>query len=59
VVALGGEHCVDGVLTSPSLTLDAADELGRGLAEELLARGADGILDGVRSSAGREPVPEP
>ena len=59
VVAPGGERCVEGTRTTRSLGIDAADELGRALAEELLAGGADLILDAVRSSAVREPVPEP
>lgn len=59
VIALGGEHCVDGIRTATSLTVEAADALGAGLAEELLGRGADGLLAAARASAAAESVPEP
>ena len=59
VIALGGEQCVDGVHAGTSLTVEAADALGTGLAEELLGRGADALLAAARTSSAAEPVPEP
>lgn len=59
VIALGGEQCVEGVHAGTSLTAEAADALGTGLAEELLGRGADALLAAARTSAAPEPVPEP
>jgi hydroxymethylbilane synthase len=59
VIALGGEHCVEGTGTSKSLTVEAAEALGAAVAEDLLGRGADGLLAAARASAAGEPVPEP
>jgi hydroxymethylbilane synthase len=59
VIALGGEQCVEGVQTDTSLTVEAAEVLGTGLAVELLGRGADALLAAARTSAAADPVPEP
>ena len=58
VVSLGGEAVAEGVRAGPAQALAEAEELGAGLADELLGEGADAILRSVRE-AGAEPVPEP
>jgi hydroxymethylbilane synthase len=58
VVSLGGEAVAEGVRAGPARALAEAEELGAGLADQLLGEGADAILRSVRE-AGAEPVPEP
>jgi hydroxymethylbilane synthase len=58
VISLAGDASVDGRRSGPAVTAPDAQALGEGLAEELLARGADAILRSVRATVA-EAVPEP
>ncbi len=58
IVSVDGQACAEGLRAGPATALSEAEELGAGLAEELLGRGADAILRSVRE-AGAQTVPEP